>query len=156
MLDLEWQDTQLGTDVDGLVVNIVIRAVAGAELASLTQAAGEQGMKLLSNAIEFRLLVSGGGQELEMTDFGGVYMVKSIVLDEGLAERNVMAVLYDSESRTFTFVPTVADTTRQCDNTNRRHAGPSHRDRRFRVLCAHGQLVHSCTAYSGSDTSWIA
>lgn len=108
VLDLECLATQFGTDVDGLVVNIVIRAVAGAELAALTQAAGEQGMKLLSDAIEFQLLVSGGGQELEVTDFGGVYMVKSIVLDEGLAERNVMAVLYDSERRTFTFVPTVA------------------------------------------------
>ncbi|MFB9276125.1 leucine-rich repeat protein [Cohnella cellulosilytica] len=107
VLDLEQLAAQLGVDANDLLVNIHIKTLAGSELDALVQAANTQGMKRLSEAIEFQLIVSGGGRTLEVSDFGGTYMVKSIVLDESAAKRSYTAVLYDPLAQTFTFVPAV-------------------------------------------------
>lgn len=58
-------------------------------------------------AVNFRLLVTGGGRTVEVSDFGGSYMMKSIVLDAGAAKRNYTAVLYDPSAQSFAFVPAV-------------------------------------------------
>jgi len=108
VLDLDRLAAQLGTDVKNLNVNITIAVLTGSERDALVQAAEKQGMKLLSQAIEFRLTVSGGGRTLEVSDFGGTYMIKSIVLDEVAASRNYTAVLYDPVNGSFTFVPAVS------------------------------------------------
>jgi len=107
ILDLEQLAAKLGVGVNDLHVNIIIKTLAGSELDALIQAANTQGMKLLSDAIEYRLIVSGGGQTLEVSDFGGTYMMKSILLEEGAAKRNFTAVLYNPLAQTFTFVPAV-------------------------------------------------
>jgi len=107
VLDLKQLAAQLGVDVNDLLVSINIKTLEGAELNALVQAANKQGMKLLSEAIEFQLIVSGGGQTLEISDFGGTYMMKSIVLDAGATKRNYTAVLYDPTAQTFTFVPAI-------------------------------------------------
>ncbi len=107
VLDLKQLAAQLGVDVNDLLVSINIKNFEGAELNALVQAANKQGMKLLSEAIEFQLIVSGGGQTLEVSDFGGTYMMKSIVLDAGATKRNYTAVLYDPTAQTFTFVPAI-------------------------------------------------
>ena len=107
VLDLKQLAAQLGVDVNDLLVSINIKTLEGAELNALVQAANKQGMKLLSEAIEFQLIVSGGGQTLEVSDFGGTYMMKSIVLDAGATKRNYTAVLYDPTAQTFTFVPAI-------------------------------------------------
>ncbi len=108
VLDLERLAAQLGVDVKDLQVQIVIETVTGPRLDALVQAAQEQKLKLLSKAIDFRLLISGGGQTLEVSDFGGTYMLKSIVLDEDVQQRNYTAVLYDPTARSFTYVPAVS------------------------------------------------
>ena len=107
VLDLKQLAAQLGVDVNDLLVSINIKTLEGAELNALVQASNKQGMKLLSEAIEFQLIVSGGGQTLEVSDFGGTYMMKSIVLDAGATKRNYTAVLYDPTAQTFTFVPAI-------------------------------------------------
>ncbi|QTH43677.1 leucine-rich repeat protein [Cohnella sp. LGH] len=107
VLDLKQLAAQLGVVVNDLLVSINIKTLEGAVLNALVQAANKQGMKLLSEAIEFQLIVSGGGQTLEVSDFGGTYMMKSIVLDAGATKRNYTAVLYDPTAQTFTFVPAI-------------------------------------------------
>ncbi|CAH1205519.1 hypothetical protein PAECIP111893_02364 [Paenibacillus plantiphilus] len=105
VLDLEQLATRLGIAVDELNVIIKISALTGETKEDFILAADEQGMTLLSQVIEFQLFVSGGDEWFEITDFGGTYMTKSIVLDEQFANRNYMAVLYDPDDRTFTYVP---------------------------------------------------
>ncbi|WP_188998431.1 leucine-rich repeat protein [Paenibacillus nasutitermitis] len=107
VLDLEQLATRLGIAVDELNVIIKISALTGETKEDFILAADEQGMTLLSQVIEFQLFVSGGDEWVEITDFGGTYMTKSIVLDEQFANRNYMAVLYDPDGRTFTYVPAV-------------------------------------------------
>lgn len=62
VLDLESLAAQLGTSVTNLQVEVVIEAVTGSTLDGLVLAAQKEGMKLLSQAIEFQLFVTGGGQ----------------------------------------------------------------------------------------------
>ncbi|PRX69845.1 YVTN family beta-propeller protein [Cohnella sp. SGD-V74] len=107
VLDLKQLAAKLGVDVREMKVNILIRTLTGAEREELAAAARKQSMTLLSEAIEFRLLVTGGGRTVEVSDFGGSYMMKSIVLDAGAAQRNYTAVLYDPSAQSFAFVPAV-------------------------------------------------
>ncbi|WP_158302191.1 S-layer homology domain-containing protein [Paenibacillus mesophilus] len=107
VLDLKQLAAKLGVDVKDMKVNIFIKTLTGSERDELAAAARQQSMTLLSEAIDFRLLVTGGGQTLEISDFGGTYMMKSIVLDAGVAKRNYTAVLYDPDAQSFTFVPAV-------------------------------------------------
>lgn len=108
VLDLQQLAARLGVNVKDLQVNIVIKTVTGSDLEGLVQAAQAQKLKLLSKAIDFRLLITGGGQSLEVSDFGGTYLLKSIVLDENVKQRNYTAVLYDPIRRSFTYVPAVS------------------------------------------------
>lgn len=107
VLDLKQLAAKLGVDVKDMKVNIRIKTLTGAEREELVTTARKQGMTLLSEAVEFRLFVTGGDQMLEIHDFGGTYMMKSIVLDAGMAKRNYTAVLYDPDAQSFTFVPAV-------------------------------------------------
>ncbi|QNK56916.1 leucine-rich repeat protein [Paenibacillus sp. PAMC21692] len=108
VLDLDGLAAKLGTDINDLHVNILIKVVTGSRLEGLVQAAEKEGMQLLSEPIEFQLVVTGGGQTLELNDFGGAYMIKSIILDTSLAQKNYTAVLYDPADQSFTFVPAVS------------------------------------------------
>lgn len=108
VLDLQQLAARLGVDVKDLQVGIVIKTVAGPDLEALVQTAQEQNLKLLGQAVEFRLIVAGGGQTLEISDFGGTYLLKSIVLDEDVLQRNYTAVLYDPTARSFAYVPAVS------------------------------------------------
>ncbi len=107
VLDLEQLATQLGIAVDDMNVIINISTLTGEPREAFILAAEGRGMTLLSQVIEFQLIVSGDDESVEITDFGGTYMTKSIVLDEQFANRNYMAVLYDPTGRTFTYVPAV-------------------------------------------------
>ncbi|MHA6480553.1 leucine-rich repeat protein [Paenibacillus sp. strain BS8-2] len=109
VLDLEQLATRLGIAVEELNVVIKISALTGDTKEDFLLAADEQGMTVLSQVIEFQLFVSGDDEWVEITDFGGTYMTKSIVLDKQFANRNYMAVLYDPDARTFTYVPAVMD-----------------------------------------------
>jgi hypothetical protein len=107
VLDLKQLAAKLGIDVKDMKVNILIKTLTGSEREELVAAARKQSLTLHSEAIEFRLFVTGGGQMLEISDFGGTYMIKSIVLDAAVAKRNYTAVLYDPAAQSFTFVPAV-------------------------------------------------
>ncbi len=107
VLGLEQLAAQLGIAVDDLNVSIRITALSGQAKDDFVLTAKGQGMSLLSEVIEFQLVVSASDEWVEISDFGGTYMTKSIVLDEQFANRNYMAVLYDPNSRTFTYVPAI-------------------------------------------------
>ncbi|MFS0723852.1 S-layer homology domain-containing protein [Paenibacillus sp. 1P07SE] len=88
-------------------MSIRISTLTGAAKEEFAVAAEGQGLSLLSQVVEFQLIVTAGDEWVEITDFGGTYMTKSIVLDEQFADRNYMAVLYDPTDGTFTYVPAV-------------------------------------------------
>lgn len=105
ILDLE--QLALGKAIDDLIVTIKISVLGDERKEDLVLAAERQGLKLLSEPVEFQLMVSGGDEWVEITDFGGTYLTKSIVLEEHIADQHYLAVLYDPIGRTFTYVPAI-------------------------------------------------
>ncbi|CAG7651327.1 hypothetical protein PAESOLCIP111_06294 [Paenibacillus solanacearum] len=107
VLDLEELAKQLGVDIRDMQVNVVIGKVSGLAKEQLEQIADNHGLKLIGQAVDYKVTVSAGDRTMEVRDFGGTYMVRAIVLDEDLSDKRIAAVLYDPETRTLSFVPAV-------------------------------------------------
>ncbi|QNK56516.1 S-layer homology domain-containing protein [Paenibacillus sp. PAMC21692] len=88
-------------------VNIAIAQIAGQQKESLERAANNAGLKRISHAVSYEVTVSSDGRIEEIRDFGGVYIVRAIVLDEGRSDGPIVAVLYDPATGTLTFAPAV-------------------------------------------------
>ncbi len=107
VLDLAGLAERLGVSPDQLQVQVVMEQVTGAEKERLEQAAGNQGLKLVSQAIDYTLAVSAGERTIEIKDFGGTYMVRTIVLGESAPGIHLTVVWYDPVAQKFRFVPAV-------------------------------------------------
>lgn len=107
VLDLEGLAKRLGVGPDQIQAQVVMEQVTGAEKEQLVQVAGKQGLKLVGQAIDYILSVSAGGQTIEIKDFGGAYMVRTIVPGETAPGIRLTAVWYDPVARKFFFVPAV-------------------------------------------------
>lgn len=110
VLDLADLASRLGVDLNHMKVNIWASEVSGSTRTELERLAGGKGMKLIGQAVEFRITVSTGGRSLEVKDFGGTYMARAIVL-EGIKEGgSYTAVVYDPGASSLSFVPAVIGT----------------------------------------------
>ncbi len=107
VLDLAELAEQLGVSPDRMQVQVAMKQVTGAAKEQLEQAAGKQRLKLVSQAIDYMLTVSAGEQTVEIKDFGGTYMVRSIMLGEVERGTRLTAVWYDPVGQKFRFVPAV-------------------------------------------------
>jgi len=110
VLNLEELAEQLGVDLQLMKVNVVIEQVAGQVEEQLIQIAGNQGLKVIGQAVEYQVTVSAGEQTIEIQDFGGTYIVRAIVLDDSLSGNHLIAVLYEPAEQTLSFVPAVLAT----------------------------------------------
>ncbi|WP_214630848.1 S-layer homology domain-containing protein [Paenibacillus agaridevorans] len=88
-------------------VNIAIGQIAGQQKESLERAANNAGLKRISHAVSYEVTVSSDGRIEEIRDFGGVYIVRAIVLDEGRSDGTIVAVLYDPATGELNFAPAV-------------------------------------------------
>ncbi|MDG0810174.1 S-layer homology domain-containing protein [Cohnella rhizosphaerae] len=110
VLDLADLASRLGVDMKNMKVNIWASKVAGSTRTGLERLAGAKGMKLIGQAVEFRITVSTGSRSLEVKDFGGTYMVRAIVLEDVKAGGSYTAVVYDPSASSLSFVPAVKGT----------------------------------------------
>lgn len=110
VLDLEGLAERLGVDPAQMQVHVVMEQVTGADKQQLEQVAGKQGLRLVGQAVAYTLAASAGGQTVEIKDFGGTYMVRTLVLGGAAPGARLTAVLYDPVGRTFFFVPAVLAT----------------------------------------------
>ncbi|GBG10310.1 hypothetical protein PAT3040_05036 [Paenibacillus agaridevorans] len=88
-------------------VKIAIGQIAGQQKESLERAASNAGLKRISHAISYEVTVSSDGRIEEIRDFGGIYIVRAIVLDEGRSDGPIVAVLYDPATGKLHFAPAV-------------------------------------------------
>lgn len=105
VLDLAGLARRLGVGQDQMQVQVAMEQVTGAEKEKLEKAAGKQGLKLVSQAVDFKLIVTAGKQTIEIKDFGGAYMVRTIVLGETAPGIHLIAVWYDPVAQKLNFVP---------------------------------------------------
>ncbi len=91
-------------------VNILITKVAGEVKDQLVAGARLAGLTPISPVIDYRVTISSDEATIELEDFGGTYIHRSIVLDENSSGQQRIAVLYNLITRTFSFVPAVTTT----------------------------------------------
>ncbi|MFD0958138.1 RCC1 domain-containing protein [Paenibacillus chungangensis] len=104
-LDLAGLAEQLSVELKDLKVNIIMERADEATEMQVQQLAVLEGFDLASAVIDFKVTVEADGQTEEIRDFGRTYMSRAIVTEEGAGNRNLTGVLYDGETKTFTFVP---------------------------------------------------
>ncbi len=105
-LDLAALAKRLGTDVSAMSVSI-IQEQAGLDIRREIERIGaSQGFSIQSNVIDFKVTLEANGQTLEVREFGGMYVARSIQLAGGTANRNLVAVYYDRVNSQVSFVPT--------------------------------------------------
>ena len=88
-------------------INVVIAKVAGQTKERLEQAVSNAGLKLVSNAVDYKVIVSTDGQTAEVSDFGRTYIIRAIVPNESISGERITAVLFDPATGTLSFVPAV-------------------------------------------------
>ncbi|MGO4548163.1 S-layer homology domain-containing protein [Paenibacillus sp. 2TAB23] len=110
VLDLADLASRLGVDLKDMKVSILTSQVVGSAKAELERLAGTKGMKLVGQAVDYRIVVTGGGRSVEVTDFGGTYMARAIVMESIEPGKSYTAVVYDPSVPSFSFVPAVLGT----------------------------------------------
>ncbi|MBD2862231.1 RCC1 domain-containing protein [Paenibacillus oceani] len=110
VLNLAGLAEQLGVELKDLLVNIILERADEVTETQIRQLAVMEGFNLASEVIDFKVMVEANGQTEEIRDFGGTYMTRAIVTEEGAANRNLTGVLYDRETNALTFVPSHSGT----------------------------------------------
>ncbi|WP_168118643.1 S-layer homology domain-containing protein [Paenibacillus sp. HB172176] len=87
-LDLEGIAERLGVDFKDLTVTVTLERVDPSTEEKVGQLAANQGLRLVSGVIDFKVTVQAGDQSLEITDFGGTYMARGIVPNESAPSGN--------------------------------------------------------------------
>ncbi|CAI6080019.1 S-layer homology domain-containing protein [Cohnella sp. JJ-181] len=110
VLDLADLASRLGVDLKDMKVSMLTSQVIGPAKAELERLAGAKGMKLVGQAVDYRIMVTGGSRSIEVTDFGGTYMARAIVMASIGPGKSYTAVVYDPSVPSFSFVPAVLGT----------------------------------------------
>jgi hypothetical protein len=109
-LDLKGLAAQLGVKLEVLTVNVLIERVDRQTKEEMERSFLSQGLTLIGNAVDFKVTVEAGGRTAEVTDFGGAYLIRSIVLEGNAQGTGFTAVLYGPVTGTLTFMPSVLTT----------------------------------------------
>ena len=67
-----------------------------------------QGATIISEVIDFKIIAEANGQSMEISEFGGTYMPRSIVVE--LTSNNQTVVMYDPVTQTLSFIPSLINT----------------------------------------------
>lgn len=74
------------------------------------QAAARSSLKLAAPLVEFRVAAQSGGKSVDLNQFGGTYVKRTIALPDGQNTQDLTGVMYDPAGGEFSFVPSVFTT----------------------------------------------
>ncbi|MCU6713245.1 hypothetical protein M6D81_31560, partial [Paenibacillus sp. J5C_2022] len=112
MSAIHWEQIaeKLGLALENMKVNVTLEQMNSDSEAGLRQLAADQGLRLASRVIDFKVTVEAGGEIFEIGDFGGTYMTRAIVIDEAEEVSTLIGVRVEPEKNTFRFVPSLPGT----------------------------------------------
>ncbi|WP_127586914.1 S-layer homology domain-containing protein [Paenibacillus koleovorans] len=84
--------------------------IAGQVKEQLDQSANNAGLRPISQAVDFKVSVTSDEATVEVDEFGGTYMIRTIVFDGNRSGEYMTAILYDPATRALSFVPAVIAT----------------------------------------------
>lgn len=106
-LDLAAILQSLGAKSNEATISISLEKLTGAAHSALKADADKAGLKLLSDAVSYTISVSAKGQIIEIADFGGLYVNRTLALNETTNTPAATGVRYDPATGQFIFVPTL-------------------------------------------------
>ncbi|RAV21050.1 S-layer homology domain-containing protein [Paenibacillus contaminans] len=98
---------QLGDDLDDAVVYVSMETVTGDTAKRVEAQAQAFGARVISDIIDFILTVEAKDRTLTVSDFGNTYVARSILLPGTIDPAGATAVLFELQSGTVSFVPSV-------------------------------------------------
>ncbi|MBJ6361143.1 leucine-rich repeat protein [Paenibacillus sp. GCM10012307] len=108
-IDLTSLAKRLDAEVSDLTVSI-LQEQAGEDVRQEIDRIGvSQGFAVFADVIDYKVAAEANGQTLEVRDFGGSYMIRTIKLDGEKTNRNLVAVQYIPANGTIVFVPAQLD-----------------------------------------------
>ncbi|WP_042169385.1 S-layer homology domain-containing protein [Paenibacillus gorillae] len=109
-IDLTGLAARLDSKVSDLTVSI-IQEQAGEDVRQEINRIGvSQGFVVSADVIDYKVTAEANGQTLEVRDFGGSYLIRTIKLDGEKTNRNLVAVQYIPANGTIVFVPAQLET----------------------------------------------
>ncbi|MFF2092291.1 S-layer homology domain-containing protein, partial [Paenibacillus sp. NPDC058174] len=104
-IDLTRLAERLDAKISDLTVSI-IQEQAGEDVRQEINRIGvSQGFVVFADVIDYKVTAEANGQTLEVRDFGGSYLIRTIKLDGEKTNRNLVAVQYIPANGTIVFVP---------------------------------------------------
>ncbi|GGG72692.1 S-layer homology domain-containing protein [Paenibacillus radicis (ex Gao et al. 2016)] len=109
-IDLTGLAERLDAEVSDLTVSI-IQEQAGEDVRQEINRIGvSQGFVVFADVIDYKVTAEANGQTVEVRDFGGSYLIRTIKLDGEKTNRNLVAVQYIPANGTIVFVPAQLET----------------------------------------------
>lgn len=96
---------KLGASLEEMTVSIIIDIVAGSTAELLSEQAKQEGLSLLAPAFNYKILAQANGSSSEIRNFGNSFVESTIALPAELEKRDLTALLFNPNTRSFHFVP---------------------------------------------------
>lgn len=109
-LDLAATAQALGSELKDVKITIAIEKVTGAAAGAIEASAKQNGLKLLSGAIDFLVTAEANGKTVTIHDFGKTYVARTLSLAAAVDSAKATVAVYDPASGSFSFVPAVFKT----------------------------------------------
>ncbi|MFC4597124.1 S-layer homology domain-containing protein [Cohnella hongkongensis] len=98
---------KLGASLEEMTLSIRMNRVAGRTAELLSEQAEREGLKLLAPALDYGIAVQANGRSIELTDFGGAYLERTMILQGTWDPSTTTAFLFDPNAAAFRFVPSL-------------------------------------------------
>lgn len=107
LIDVSKIAAGMGTDVKELKINVTIQKVNDTVAEQLAIKAQQSGLTLLGSAVDFSVTAQTGDKSEEISNFGNIYVARTIVLAQTVDTTQTTAVWYNPETGEMQFVPSV-------------------------------------------------
>nr|WP_064745720.1 pectinesterase family protein [Paenibacillus sp. UNC451MF] len=125
-IDVAALANRVGTASKDVKIIISIEKVSGTTLSSIEAKAKQQGLNPLVPAVDFTVTAeAGGGKQVQINDFGTLYVTRTLDLAKEPDPKKTTAVLFNPVTGTFSFVPATFSTTGGVSKATVRRPGNS-------------------------------
>ncbi|BBH19706.1 hypothetical protein Back11_10510 [Paenibacillus baekrokdamisoli] len=111
LLNLSAYSNELGGDIKDAVIYITMEQVKGNELERIRNQIKQEGATLLDDrVIDFSVRVEANGKVITISNFGNMYVARSIILDQSAPSDIATAVYIDPITGRFSYAPSLFTT----------------------------------------------
>ncbi|WP_379131680.1 S-layer homology domain-containing protein [Paenibacillus sp. sgz500958] len=98
---------QLGVSPENMTISISVDRVAGSMANQLSEQASQEGLTMLTPALDYTISAGANGRSIELTNFGSTYLERTVLLPGTVDPANTTALVFDPNTKTFSFVPAI-------------------------------------------------